>query len=184
MFLRALDYFQGILFLTTNRVGQFDEAFMSRIHLSLGYDKLNDHARSQIWDNLFNKLQEDHEHNGGPEIRYDYYAKEYVAKNAEVTALQWNGREIRNGKLKTSVLAVINLLILSAFQTAVALAVYDAKHRNKGPVPKVMESHLKQVVSMSSAFRKYITATHDDKDHSTRAYIHGNRDDRAITRLK
>lgn len=29
VFLRALDYFQGILFLTTNRVGSFDEAFAS-----------------------------------------------------------------------------------------------------------------------------------------------------------
>jgi hypothetical protein len=71
---------------------------MSRIHLSLGYATLNDDARGQIWENLFQKLQEDFEHNDGPEIRYDYYAKEYVTKNAEVTALQWNGREIRNGK--------------------------------------------------------------------------------------
>lgn len=97
VFLRALDYFQGILFLTTNRVGQFDEAFMSRIHLSLGYDKLNDNARSEIWDNMFQKLKDDHK-SGGPKIEYDYDAKNYVTKNEEVKALNWNGREIRNGK--------------------------------------------------------------------------------------
>jgi hypothetical protein len=57
--LRAFDYFQGILFLTTNRVGYFDEAFMSRIHLSLGYDKLDNIARGKIWDNLFKKLLDD-----------------------------------------------------------------------------------------------------------------------------
>ena len=96
VFLRALDYFQGILFLTTNRVGQFDEAFMSRIHLSLGYPKLDHPARSHIWDNLFRKLGEDHE-SGGTEIRYEYDAKQYV-KTSEVNNLEWNGREIRNGQ--------------------------------------------------------------------------------------
>lgn len=65
-----------------------------------------------------------------------------------------------------------------AFQTAVALAVYDAKHGGEGPVPKVKEKHLKQVVSMSSAFKKYIKATHNDKDLSDRSFERGNRDDR------
>jgi ATP-dependent Clp protease ATP-binding subunit ClpA len=96
VFLRALDYFQGILFLTTNRVGHFDEAFMSRIHLSLGYDKLDHSARDKIWDNLFRKLKENHHHEG-LEINYDYDAKRYV-KTPEVMNLEWNGREIRNGK--------------------------------------------------------------------------------------
>jgi hypothetical protein len=100
VFLRALDYFQGILFLTTNRVGHFDEAFMSRIHLSLGYEPLSDNARNKIWDNLFKKLQQDHKR-GGPEITYEYDAKRYV-QSRDVQALEWNGREIRNGKLTSS----------------------------------------------------------------------------------
>ncbi|RAR16577.1 P-loop containing nucleoside triphosphate hydrolase protein [Stemphylium lycopersici] len=97
VFLRALDYFQGILFLTTNRVGHFDEAFMSRIHLSLGYELLNDESRSKIWDNLFKKLREDHKR-GGPQINYEYDAKSFV-KSHEVQVLKWNGREIRNGNV-------------------------------------------------------------------------------------
>jgi hypothetical protein len=100
VFLRALDYFQGILFLTTTRVGHFDEAFMSRIHLSLGYEPLSDNARDKIWDNLFKKLQQDHKR-GGPEITYEYDAKRYV-QSRDVQALEWNGREIRNGKLTSS----------------------------------------------------------------------------------
>jgi len=96
VFLRALDYFQGILFLTTNRVGHFDEAFMSRIHLSLSYKKLDDNARNHIWDNLFRKLKEDHEL-GGQKMTYEYDAKQYV-KTKEVKQLEWNGREIRNGR--------------------------------------------------------------------------------------
>lgn len=35
IFLRALEFYSGILFLTTNRVGTIDEAFKSRIHISL-----------------------------------------------------------------------------------------------------------------------------------------------------
>ena len=35
IFLRLLEYFQGILFLTTNRVSTFDDAFQSRIHIAL-----------------------------------------------------------------------------------------------------------------------------------------------------
>ncbi|KAK6222191.1 hypothetical protein QIS74_04446 [Colletotrichum tabaci] len=35
VFLRALEYYDGILILTTNRVGTFDEAFKSRIQLAL-----------------------------------------------------------------------------------------------------------------------------------------------------
>lgn len=97
VFLRALDYFQGILFFTTNRVGHFDEAFLSRIHVSIGYGALDDKARDQIWDNLFKKLKSNHKH-GGPRIDYEYDAKQYVRKNEDIRKLQWNGREIRNGK--------------------------------------------------------------------------------------
>lgn len=37
VFLRSLEYYAGVLFLTTNRVGSIDQAFKSRIHLSVYY---------------------------------------------------------------------------------------------------------------------------------------------------
>lgn len=92
-----MDYFKGILFLTTNRIGAFDEAFMSRIHVQIGYDPLDDAAREHIWENYFKKLEDDHER-GGREIRYEWAAKEYVKISREVRTLEWNGREIRNGR--------------------------------------------------------------------------------------
>jgi hypothetical protein len=49
VFLRKLEYCEGIMFLTTNRVSQFDEAILTRIHLMLGYDDLNQAARTTIW---------------------------------------------------------------------------------------------------------------------------------------
>lgn len=96
VFLRALDYFQGILFLTTNRVGSFDEAFMSRIHVQIGYDPLDDESRKKIWDAYFKKLSKNHE-NGGQLIHCNYDAKEYVRREEDLKVLKWNGREIRNG---------------------------------------------------------------------------------------
>ncbi|OOF92561.1 hypothetical protein ASPCADRAFT_153252, partial [Aspergillus carbonarius ITEM 5010] len=39
--LRAMDYYEGVLFLTTNRVGDFDEASTSRIHVCLYYPELS-----------------------------------------------------------------------------------------------------------------------------------------------
>lgn len=33
VFLRKLEYYDAIMFLTTNRVAQFDEAILSRIHM-------------------------------------------------------------------------------------------------------------------------------------------------------
>ncbi|KAK1622880.1 hypothetical protein BDP81DRAFT_454903 [Colletotrichum phormii] len=50
MLLRTLEYFEGTLFLTTNRVGTIDSAFMSRIHLALSYEPLSEAARRQLWD--------------------------------------------------------------------------------------------------------------------------------------
>ncbi|KAH8112976.1 P-loop containing nucleoside triphosphate hydrolase protein [Phellopilus nigrolimitatus] len=49
VFLRHLEYFCGILFLTTNRVRTFDDAFQSRIHVSLRYHDLSSDAKRQIW---------------------------------------------------------------------------------------------------------------------------------------
>lgn len=39
VFLRMLEYYEGILFLTTNRVKQFDVAFVSRISLAIHYKR-------------------------------------------------------------------------------------------------------------------------------------------------
>ncbi|PHH72760.1 hypothetical protein CDD82_5807 [Ophiocordyceps australis] len=55
VFLRTLEYYQGILFLTTNRVGDIDPAFQSRIHISIEYPPLNIQARAAIWKTLLKR---------------------------------------------------------------------------------------------------------------------------------
>ncbi|KAJ6453758.1 hypothetical protein C8R45DRAFT_631011 [Mycena sanguinolenta] len=49
VFLRHVEYYRGILFLTTNRVQAFDEAFLSRIHVALHFGELNEASRAQVW---------------------------------------------------------------------------------------------------------------------------------------
>jgi len=55
VFLRKLEYCEGIMFLTTNRVSDFDEAILSRIHLMLKYDELGIGKRSQIWEHFLHR---------------------------------------------------------------------------------------------------------------------------------
>lgn len=52
IFLKLLEYHQGVLFLTTNRVTEFDSAFYSRISIALKYEALSKDAREKIWRNL------------------------------------------------------------------------------------------------------------------------------------
>ncbi|KAJ7048837.1 hypothetical protein C8F01DRAFT_1379376 [Mycena amicta] len=49
VFLRHVEYYRGILFLTTNRVQAFDEAFLSRIHVALHFSDLTESSRAQVW---------------------------------------------------------------------------------------------------------------------------------------
>jgi SpoVK/Ycf46/Vps4 family AAA+-type ATPase len=92
VFLRALEYYKGILFLTTNRVGSFDEAFISRIHVPLYYKDLTDDDRRQIWENSFERLEGDKTRLKPIEIPNS--TSSFAAEGIDV---KWNGREIRNG---------------------------------------------------------------------------------------
>lgn len=57
IFLRQLEYFQGILILTTNRIANCDPAFASRIHISLDYPELDPRARETVWRNFLGKAK-------------------------------------------------------------------------------------------------------------------------------
>jgi len=52
IFLRLLEYHQGVLFLTTNRVKSFDSAFHSRISVALRYPDLGREERRKVCENL------------------------------------------------------------------------------------------------------------------------------------
>ncbi|KAF7589089.1 hypothetical protein BBP40_004794 [Aspergillus hancockii] len=48
IFLRLLEYYEGILFLTTNRADHIDPAFESRIHVSIRYSELTTASRLNL----------------------------------------------------------------------------------------------------------------------------------------
>jgi SpoVK/Ycf46/Vps4 family AAA+-type ATPase len=89
VFLRVLEYYEGILILTSNRVGTFDEAFKSRIQLALHYKPLTTPQRKKIWRNFLRSLKAMGEE-GAIEI-------EDIEDNIdELAKHEMNGRQIRN----------------------------------------------------------------------------------------
>lgn len=92
LLLTSFQFYDGILILTTNRVGSFDDAFISRVHIQLYYPEFTDIQRVQVWETFIKKLQEER----GKAMRLTIDAKEYI-RGTDMKKLKWNGREIRNG---------------------------------------------------------------------------------------
>lgn len=89
-----MEYYRGILFLTTNRVGHFDDAFISRIHVVIRYESFTNAERERIWTQFFDKLRKER----GKYIEISRKAIRYVTTDPEMTSIPWNGREIRNSE--------------------------------------------------------------------------------------
>ncbi|KAH8169875.1 ATPase family associated with various cellular activities (AAA) domain-containing protein [Sarocladium implicatum] len=86
VFLRRLEYFQGTMLLTTNRLESFDPAFRSRIHFCVHYEDLDEAARHDIWKAFLARVPR--------EMR-----SRKQLSHEEVTKLagwELNGRQIKN----------------------------------------------------------------------------------------
>lgn len=57
--LRLLEYYAGVLFLTSNRVESLDPAFQSRVQCALRYEPLDQAGRAQVWRNLLGRAGAD-----------------------------------------------------------------------------------------------------------------------------
>ena len=84
VFLREIEQYDGILFLTTNRMQAFDEAMISRIHLALNYKALGRDARKAVWESF---LKQATTKKGNPKVD-----KGVIDDLAEKNL---NGREVR-----------------------------------------------------------------------------------------
>ncbi|KAH9899116.1 putative AAA family ATPase [Xylariomycetidae sp. FL2044] len=82
IFLRLLEYYRGVLFMTTNRVEAIDSAFQSRIHLTVQYPPLDADARRQVWTRFIQRSCRDN--------------LLEPADYAELAEVEVNGREIKN----------------------------------------------------------------------------------------
>ncbi|KAK6332998.1 hypothetical protein TWF718_010823 [Orbilia javanica] len=116
VFLRVLEYYDGILILTSNRVGTFDSAFKSRIQLAIHYDNLSPQQRIKIWESFIRRL-EDIAYN---DIDIDELSLDKNIKKLAKHSL--NGRQIRNN-----------------ITTARQLALYKEERMNMSHLETVIE---------------------------------------------
>ncbi|KAI9147501.1 AAA family ATPase [Paramyrothecium foliicola] len=156
VFLRVLEYYEGILILTSNRVGTFDEAFKSRIQLSLHYEPLTREQRVTIWRNFLKRLKKlepdsteakamtaagNNDSSSlssqppppGHTSSIDFEDIQYSIH--ELAAEEMNGRQIRN-----------------TITTARQLAKFKR-------VP-MSSTHLRHVIKVSGRFEKYLEQVH------------------------
>jgi ATP-dependent Clp protease ATP-binding subunit ClpA len=88
VFLRVLEYCQGIMFLTTNQIAQFDVDIPSRIHVSIQYQSLKPPHMDGIFRGFLQPLEDQgfiHNYNDIMD-----WLKE------DVYSLGFDGRQIRN----------------------------------------------------------------------------------------
>ncbi|OJD13722.1 hypothetical protein AJ78_05854 [Emergomyces pasteurianus Ep9510] len=139
IFLDALEYFSGILIFTTNRVGTFDEAMTSRIHLSLHYPQFDMATTMNFWKLNLRRLKRN------PNV--EVYERDILTFAHEMhMRLRCNGRQI------------INIV-----DTAIALAQEEAKRSGEETVT-LTERHVEVVFKSSQKFRDYLTTLHGETE--------------------
>ncbi|KAI1344529.1 hypothetical protein F5Y15DRAFT_411360 [Xylariaceae sp. FL0016] len=158
-FLRRMEYFKGLLFLTTNRVGQIDDAFISRIHIAIEYRPFTPEAHAQVWKGFFGKLARER----AGRIQIAPAAKSWVLATATSGESQMNGRDIRN-----------------ALQTAITLAEADY-HEDPDFDPEkttiiVDQSHFEKVLDFSNKFRTYVESIRREDERKRAAGRHDRND--------
>ncbi|RYP48745.1 hypothetical protein DL768_005402 [Monosporascus sp. mg162] len=127
VFLRVLEYYQGIMFLTTNQIAQFDVAIPSRIHVAIRYESLKTDQMEAIFRGFLDKLDRK-----GLIDSYDE-----ITEWLEEVAYEegFDGRQIRN-----------------IVTTALGLARAETKYRRQGG--KLSKNHVKRAFSNLSAFKR------------------------------
>lgn len=146
VFLRVLEYYSGILILTTNRVGEFDEAFKSRIHISLYYPRLDRKSTLKIWEMNLKRIQRRGLDMDIDKDRILKFAQTHWAASKKKLTRRWNGRQIKN-----------------AFQTAIALASWDFNDEHecaKLERPLLSDKHFRIVSETSAHFDDYLSNVH------------------------
>ncbi|KAI3391357.1 hypothetical protein diail_7491, partial [Diaporthe ilicicola] len=145
VFLRMLEYYNGILFLTTNLPGYLDEAVKSRVHLNLRYDALTLEQVKGIFQlniNQLNEIERERSQALGT-TQMDIFDEEILQFaenhwNSHTDELgRWNGRQIRN-----------------AFSIAASLAHFDAEGK-AGRAVQLRSLHFQEVERATVLYDRY-----------------------------
>ncbi|KAG7053120.1 AAA family ATPase [Colletotrichum scovillei] len=145
VFLRTLEYYAGILFLTSNRVGAIDPAFKSRIQMSLSYNDLDLPVTLKIYEKFIKRAKEEQHSTGTQNFKIKEkeimsFAEKHYNRLELEGRYTWNGRQIRN-----------------AFQTAIALVEYQyiSKEADE-PKPSLGKKQFKKVARGFKEFDDYL----------------------------
>lgn len=85
-----MEYYRGILILTTNQIAQFDVAVHSRVHIAVEYTTLNRSQKERIFDGFLKPLDDK-----GLIENYDRI-KEWLSESVYDSTPGLDGRQIRN----------------------------------------------------------------------------------------
>ncbi|KAG5794871.1 hypothetical protein H9Q69_006102 [Fusarium xylarioides] len=148
VFLRSLEYYAGILFLTTNRVGVIDPAFRSRIQMSLFYPQLSLDVTCKLYEKFIRRAKAEQMRQGCYAFKIKEkeilkFGKKHFRTLEKNSYETWNGRQIRN-----------------AFQTAIALAEHQSMTQSPGdPQPILGKEQFEAVARGFMQFDEYISKT-------------------------
>ncbi|KAL6714395.1 hypothetical protein ACLMJK_007818 [Lecanora helva] len=152
VFLRALEFYRGIIFLTTNRMFEFDDAIQSRASLIVKFDKLNSEQRMHIRQSRIDRLKQTGRY------RWLTGADEEHRTIDNDTQYDWTGRDIIQGT-QINFLSHLSLIIL-VLQSAVALAEFEAGEESKqnfdeNSMVDVDLRHIREAITPIRDFAKY-----------------------------
>ncbi|RYP73617.1 hypothetical protein DL771_003505 [Monosporascus sp. 5C6A] len=89
--LRVLEYYNGILILTTNRIREFDIAVQSRVNLGIKYEDLDRDQKQNIIENFLSQLKDENVDRRQEIV--DWFNKDEEGRE-QIKPL--NGRQVRN----------------------------------------------------------------------------------------
>lgn len=152
--------------LTLYRIGDFDEAFASRIHMSLHYPALGKIETIKVFKLNLGMIKDRFKGKRKIKIEEDEIIEdigEYFIKNK---GARWNGRQIRN--------ACQTALALAEFDAQPLGKKYDLKKTDSTTQVKLKAEHLKIVSDAYLEFIQYLKVVHGT-DADTHAKESGTR---------
>lgn len=141
VFLRTMEYYKGVLFLTTNRPGHIDDSFISRITYPINYPPLSQETKAKLVDKFVDRFEETNT------VEFEPSAVRYLKANCDAL----NGRQIRN---------MLQNAVASA-ETKLRAKRRFAKPQGRGDAADSMPVHvnlaqIKAAVNRQSEFQEYL----------------------------
>lgn len=177
VFLRNLEWYPGLIFMTTNALEKFDAGILDRIHIKLRYPGLSEPYTEKIFNYHFEKInQANRDMQGLSMDKRDSATMRYAVSKENMAAIQqwrkdqhlkarlagshdwWNGRQIR-----------------VAFQMAAALARQEMLE-NDGWTAQIKKSHFESIAELNDAFNTDLTNARNEQpdkpDQTEQVQVH------------